>query len=94
MHPRETDVKVSGWTLQCKLLSRRDFHLIIARIITQHEPYEIIGEDTNLNFIRSDHLVHIPVFQKGRNAEQKQNMYVALGETLGKECGVKGILRI
>ena len=89
MHPREADIRISGWILQCKLLSRRDFRLIIAQIITQHEPYEIICVDTNLNFPRSDHSVYIQVFQQGRNAEQKQKLYVALGETLGKECGVK-----
>ncbi|KAF2087621.1 Tautomerase/MIF [Saccharata proteae CBS 121410] len=60
------------------------------QIITQHEPYEIICEDTNLNFPRSDKLVFIQIFQQGRDAEKKQAVYASLADRLGKECGVPG----
>ncbi|GAB7349919.1 hypothetical protein MBLNU459_g0623t1 [Dothideomycetes sp. NU459] len=56
------------------------------QIITQHEPYEMIFEDTNLNLPRTDKLVLVQIFQQGRNAEQKQAVYAALAERLNKEC--------
>ncbi|KAL0262088.1 hypothetical protein SLS55_003524 [Diplodia seriata] len=60
------------------------------QIITQHEPYEIICEDTNLGLTRSDKLVFIQIFQQGRDAAKKQAVYAALSERLEKECGVPG----
>jgi phenylpyruvate tautomerase PptA (4-oxalocrotonate tautomerase family) len=60
------------------------------QIITQHEPYELICEDTNLGFTRTDKLVFIQIFQQGRNAELKQAIYAALKERLEQECGVPG----
>ncbi|KAH7397890.1 Tautomerase/MIF superfamily [Cadophora sp. MPI-SDFR-AT-0126] len=60
------------------------------QIITQHEPYEIICEDTNLNFPRTDKLVFIQIFQQGRTAEMKQAIYAELQARLEKECGVPG----
>ncbi|ROW01837.1 hypothetical protein VPNG_07778 [Cytospora leucostoma] len=60
------------------------------QIITQHEPYEIICEDTNLGLTRTDKLVFIQIFQQGRNAAQKQAVYAALAERLEKESGVPG----
>lgn len=60
------------------------------QIITQHEPYELICEDTNLGFARSDKLVFIQIFQQGRTAEVKQQLYAKLAERLEKECGVPG----
>ncbi|KAK7728064.1 hypothetical protein SLS57_002534 [Botryosphaeria dothidea] len=60
------------------------------QIITQHEPYEIICEDTNLGLARSDKLVFIQIFQQGRDAAKKQAVYAALAERLEKECGVPG----
>ncbi|SMQ49278.1 unnamed protein product [Zymoseptoria tritici ST99CH_1A5] len=60
------------------------------QIITQHEPGEMICEDTNLGFERTDKLVFIQVFQQGRDAETKQALYAALAEQLKKECGVEG----
>lgn len=60
------------------------------QIITQHEPYEIICEDTNLNFPRTDKLVFIQIFQQGRTAEMKQAIYAELQTRLEKECGVPG----
>ncbi|RMY76109.1 hypothetical protein D0863_02149 [Hortaea werneckii] len=60
------------------------------QIITQHEPYEIICEDTNLGLKRTDHLVFIQVFQQGRTAEVKQQFYAKLAERLKAECGLEG----
>jgi hypothetical protein len=60
------------------------------QIITQHEPYEIICEDTNLNFPRTNKLVLIQIFQQGRNVELKQAVYKELQERLEKECAVAG----
>ncbi|KAI7676182.1 hypothetical protein KC319_g4428 [Hortaea werneckii] len=60
------------------------------QIITQHEPYEIICEDTNLGLKRTDQLVFIQVFQQGRTAEVKQQFYAKLAERLKAECGLEG----
>ncbi|KAK7746028.1 hypothetical protein SLS53_002750 [Cytospora paraplurivora] len=68
----------------------RDRYQTHDQIITQHEPYEIICEDTNLGLTRTDKLVFIQIFQQGRNAAQKQAVYAALAERLEKESGVPG----
>ncbi|KAK5738774.1 hypothetical protein LTR17_005709 [Elasticomyces elasticus] len=60
------------------------------QVITQHEPGDIICEDTNLGFERTDDIVFIQIFQQGRTADVKQATYAALAERLGAECGVKG----
>jgi hypothetical protein len=60
------------------------------KIITQHEPYEMICEDTNLGLERSDKLVFIHIFQQGRDLEKKQALYASLAERLEKECNVPG----
>nr|POF17973.1 putative tautomerase yrdn [Quercus suber] len=60
------------------------------QIITQHEPYEMICEDTNLGLTRSDKLVFIQVFQQGRDAATKQTLYAKLAEELGKQTGLEG----
>ncbi|KAH7346402.1 Tautomerase/MIF superfamily [Rhexocercosporidium sp. MPI-PUGE-AT-0058] len=60
------------------------------QIITQHEPYEIICEDTNLDFPRTDKLVFIQIFQQGRTAEMKEAIYAELHTRLERECGVPG----
>ncbi|KAF2993670.1 hypothetical protein E8E13_000804 [Curvularia kusanoi] len=58
------------------------------QIITQHEKGDMICEDTNLGFERTDDLVVIQVFQQGRTAEDKQNLYAALAENLSTTCGL------
>ncbi|KAK5112990.1 hypothetical protein LTR85_011012 [Meristemomyces frigidus] len=60
------------------------------QVITQHEPYELICEDTNLGFTRSDKLVFIQIFQQGRSPEVKQQFYAKLAEQLKAECGLDG----
>ncbi|THY53946.1 hypothetical protein D6C97_05893 [Aureobasidium pullulans] len=58
------------------------------QVITQHEPYELIFEDTGLSIPRTDKLILIQIFQQGRDAEKKQAIYAALEERLENECGV------
>jgi len=60
------------------------------QIITQHEPYEMICEDTGLGYKRTEKLVFVHIFQQGRTAEVKQKFYKELGQRLEKECGVDG----
>ncbi|GAB7343035.1 hypothetical protein MBLNU457_g1124t1 [Dothideomycetes sp. NU457] len=59
------------------------------QIITQHEKGDIICEDTNLGFDRTDELVFIQIFQQGRNAQNKQELYAALADRLAADCGLK-----
>ncbi|KAG9945988.1 4-oxalocrotonate tautomerase, partial [Aureobasidium melanogenum] len=58
------------------------------QVITQHEPYELIFEDTGLGIERTNKLILIQIFQQGRNSDQKQAIYADLAERLEKECGV------
>ncbi|KAF7845888.1 hypothetical protein BT93_L0190 [Corymbia citriodora subsp. variegata] len=60
------------------------------QVITQHEPYELIFEDTGLNIPRTEKLVFIQIFQQGRSADQKRALYASLAERLEKDCGVPG----
>ena len=59
-----------------------------SQVITQHEPYELIFEDTGLSIPRTDKLILIQIFQQGRDAEKKQAIYAALADRLENECGV------
>ncbi|KAK3046133.1 hypothetical protein LTR09_012359 [Extremus antarcticus] len=59
------------------------------QIVTQHEKGEIICDDTNLGFKRTDDLVVVQVFQQGRTTEDKKNMFAALADRLSTECGLK-----
>lgn len=63
---------------------------VFLQIITQHEPDEIICEDTNLGLKRTDKIVFIQIFQQGRDAKTKEAIYAALGEKLKAEYGVDG----
>ncbi|KAK5939575.1 hypothetical protein PMZ80_007954 [Knufia obscura] len=60
------------------------------QIITQHEPYELICQDTGLGTERPSKLVFIQIFQQGRSKDQKQAMYGSLAENLRSKCGVDG----
>jgi len=60
------------------------------QIITQHEPNELICEDTGLGIKRTDKLVTIQIFQQGRNTDQKQALYAGIAKALEKECDTKG----
>ncbi|KAF2768371.1 Tautomerase/MIF [Teratosphaeria nubilosa] len=60
------------------------------QVITQHEPYELIFEDTGLEFERSEKLVFIQTFQQGRLVEVKQRFYKELAEALKEKTGLRG----
>ncbi|KAK2680477.1 Tautomerase/MIF superfamily [Fusarium oxysporum f. sp. vasinfectum] len=60
------------------------------QIITQHEDYELICEDTDLGLTRSRELVVIQIFQQGRTEEQKKATYKYSFENLSRYCGVSG----
>ncbi|QKX61335.1 uncharacterized protein TRUGW13939_08483 [Talaromyces rugulosus] len=60
------------------------------QIITQHEDYELICEDTNLGFSRSRNMVIIKILQQGRSDRQKQEVFQALHESLSAKCGLSG----
>ncbi|KZF24299.1 Tautomerase/MIF [Xylona heveae TC161] len=60
------------------------------QIITQHEDYELICEDTGLGLTRTNKLVIIQIFQQGRSAEVKHTAFAALAKQLGEECGLSG----
>ncbi|EXA32119.1 hypothetical protein FOVG_16601 [Fusarium oxysporum f. sp. pisi HDV247] len=60
------------------------------QIITQHEDYELICEDTDLGLTRSRELVVIQIFQQGRTEEQKKATYKYLFENLSRYCGMSG----
>lgn len=65
------------------------FWRLRSQIIAQHEKGEIICDDTNLGFERTDDLVVIQVFQQGRTTEDKQNMFAALADHLSTACGLE-----
>jgi phenylpyruvate tautomerase PptA (4-oxalocrotonate tautomerase family) len=59
------------------------------QIISQHEPYEIICEDTNLPGLpRSDKLIVVQIFQQGRSAEVKQAAYAEMMRSLKEQVGL------
>jgi phenylpyruvate tautomerase PptA (4-oxalocrotonate tautomerase family) len=53
------------------------------QVIHQHEPGEILAEDTGLGITRTDGVVVIQVTQQGRGRDQKEAMYAALAQRLG-----------
>ena len=59
------------------------------QVIHQHEPDEIIAEDTGLDLDRSDGVVVIQVTHQGRGREQKEALYAALAERLSERGQVR-----
>ena len=55
------------------------------QVIHQHDPGEIIAEDTGLGMTRTDGVVVVQVTQQGRSREQKEALYEALARRLGEE---------
>lgn len=55
------------------------------QVIHQHEPGEIIAEDTGLGLTRTDGVVVIQVTHQGRGREQKEALYAALAKRLDEE---------
>ncbi|KAJ5113640.1 Tautomerase/MIF superfamily [Penicillium angulare] len=60
------------------------------QIITQHEDYELVCEDSGLGFTRTKKLVIIQILQQGRSAAQKQQVFKELSEKLQQNCSVSG----
>ncbi|KAF4943868.1 hypothetical protein FGADI_13104 [Fusarium gaditjirri] len=59
------------------------------QIISQHEPYEIICEDTNLPGLpRSHKLIIVQIIQQGRSAEVKQAAYAEIMRLLKENVGL------
>jgi phenylpyruvate tautomerase PptA (4-oxalocrotonate tautomerase family) len=52
------------------------------QVIHQHDPGEIIAEDTGLGIERTDGVTIIQVIQQGRGREQKEALYAALAKRL------------
>ena len=59
------------------------------QVIHQHEPVEIIAEDTGLDLDRSDGVVVIQVTHQGRGREQKEALYAALADRLAERGQVR-----
>jgi phenylpyruvate tautomerase PptA (4-oxalocrotonate tautomerase family) len=55
------------------------------QVIHQHEPGEIVAEDTGLGMERTDGVTIIQVTQQGRGREQKEALYAALAKRLDEE---------
>ena len=55
------------------------------QVVHQHEPDEIIAEDTGLGIERTDGVTIIQVTQQGRGREQKEALYAALAKRLDEE---------
>ena len=58
------------------------------QIVHQHEPNELVVEDTGLGFSRSDNLVMISIVSKARTQPQKERLYALLAERLESQCGI------
>lgn len=58
------------------------------QIISQHEPGELICEDTGLGYNRTDKLVIIQILQQGRDRATKQKTFAALVNELESRCGL------
>jgi len=58
------------------------------QIVHQHEPYELVIEDTGLDFTRSRDVVLISIVSKTRTVEQKEKLYALLAQRLEAECGL------
>ncbi len=60
------------------------------KIISQHEPHELMCEDTQLGYNRTEKLVIIQILQQGRDTATKQRTYARLAKELETRCGVNG----
>lgn len=58
------------------------------QIVHQHEPNELVIEDTGLGFTRSRDVVLISIVSKTRTVEQKEKLYALLAQRLEAECGL------
>ncbi|EUJ22895.1 hypothetical protein PGRAN_10888 [Listeria grandensis FSL F6-0971] len=58
------------------------------QIVHQHEPYEMIIQDTGLGFTRTKSFVLLSIVSKKRTSEQKQRLYALTAERLDLICGI------
>ncbi|GAA0432835.1 MAG: tautomerase family protein [Bacillota bacterium] len=58
------------------------------QIVTQHEPYEMILEDTGLGFSRSSNVLLFTVISTQRTDKMKQDFYRILTDKLKSECQI------
>lgn len=56
------------------------------QVVTQHEPYEMIMEDTGLGFDRSDKVILFTIVSTQRTDKMKKDFYRLLTEKLEKQC--------
>ena len=61
------------------------------QVIHQHEPGEIVCDDTGLGIDRSDDVVVVAVTQQGRAREQKEALYATLAQRLDERDQVRGV---
>ncbi|MBC6310669.1 tautomerase family protein [Listeria sp. FSL L7-1582] len=58
------------------------------QVVHQHEPYEMIMEDTGLGYERTEKFVLLSIVSKKRTAGQKQRLYALTAERLASICGI------
>ncbi|EPR0422750.1 tautomerase family protein [Enterobacter hormaechei] len=56
--------------------------------LTQHNPGELILQDTGLGYTRSERVVLLTVVSRPRTKEQKQDFYALLARRLKEKCGL------
>lgn len=58
------------------------------QVVTQHEPYEMVMEDTGLGFTRSEDVVLFTVISTQRTDKMKKEFYRLLSINLEKDCKI------
>lgn len=58
------------------------------QVVTQHEPYELIMEDTGLGFSRTEKQVLITIVSRPRTQEQKVTLYKNLQNELAEQLAL------
>ncbi|MEV7663623.1 tautomerase family protein [Paenarthrobacter sp. NPDC089316] len=59
------------------------------QILTQHEPYELVLEDTGLGITRSEARLVIRFLSRERPPEAKAELFRLLAASLESECGIR-----
>lgn len=58
------------------------------QIVRQHEPYEMVIEDTGLGFERTSAVIVLTIVSRQRNEDLKVTLYRRLLEELTDKCGI------
>ena len=77
--------RIASYFFRCFRITEGDRY----QVVTQHEPYELVMEDTGLGFERTHRRVLITVVSRKRTTEQKEKLYEQLQQALYKECQLK-----